>query len=172
MGRRPIYSPRKFHVWTFCLYPVPRPDDKHRDSNSTHLRSALSRVRGTVHDAFSLTARGGSCCDYDRCHWAATFKMAAAALFQLAAAPFACCWLWQCTYAPSHCLRLHCMIPRHDLGSSPRHAACPAGLLHPLHGLSHLTGGTHHSAISSAAPLHMHATCCRIVPSSCVISLR
>ena len=131
---------------------------------STHLRSALfSRVR-TVHDAFSplSTALGGDRCDHGRFHQAASLQMAAAALIQLAALPFACCWLWQCTvalFAPG------CMIPRHDLGSSPRHAACPVG----LDGRRLCAGATLLPAMSSAAPLRLHATGCRAVCCASVL---
>ena len=54
------------------------------------------------------------------------------------------------------------MIPRHDLGSSPRRAACPAGLLPPLHDRCLLSGATHLAAMSSAALLRLHATSCRV----------
>ena len=71
--------------------------------------------------------------------------------------------------ALSHYLRLRCMIPRHDLGSSPRHAACPAGLLPPLDGRRLFAGATHLPAMSSAAPLRLHATGCRAVCCASVL---
>ena len=71
--------------------------------------------------------------------------------------------------ALSHYLCLRCMIPRHDLGSSPRHAACPAGLLPPLDGRRLFAGATHLPAMSSAAPLRLHATGCRAVCCASVL---
>ena len=71
--------------------------------------------------------------------------------------------------ALSHYLRLRCMIPRRDLGSSPRHAACPAGLLPPLDGRRFFAGATHLPAMSSAAPLCLHATSSRAVCCASVL---
>ena len=45
-----------------------------------------------------------------------------------------------CGNAPLHYLHPHCIVPRHDLGSSPRHVVCPSGLLPALHGLRFLAG--------------------------------
>jgi hypothetical protein len=123
LGRRPIdYSGEKSeaHASLHCKptnmanFRLCRPH--------TFALALFSRAVGTVHDAFSpiSTVHGGGRCDYDRSIQATTRQMVAAAPLQLAAAPFVCCWLCQSTavlFAPTLG-----MIPRRDLGSSPKRA--------------------------------------------------
>ena len=64
-----------------------------------------------------------------------------------------------CGNASPHYLRPSYMIPWHDLGSSPRRAACPAGLLPPLHDRRLFAGAQQLPALRSAAPLCLPAAC-------------
>ena len=62
-----------------------------------------------------------------------------------------------CGNASPHYLRQLCMIPWHDLGSSPRRAASPSRLLPPLHHRRLFSGEQQLPAMRSAAPLHLPA---------------
>ena len=125
--------------------------------DTTHLRSRspLSRI-GTVHDAFSplSTALGD-----DRCDQVAAIRQPRSRWppQRSSSSPHRPLRAAGCGNASPHYLRPHCMIPRHDLGSSPRRAACPAGLLPPLHRRRLFAGAQQLPAMPSAAPLHLPA---------------
>ena len=109
----------------------PTPNDRLRPTTPS-LCSSFACV-GTVHDAFSplSTALGGDRLDYARCHQAASSRWPPQRSSNLLHRPLCAAG---CGNASPHYLRQRCMIPWHDLGSSPRHAACPSGLLPPLDG--------------------------------------
>ena len=69
-----------------------------------------------------------------------------------------------CGNAPQHYLRQHCIVPRYDLGSSPRHAVCPSGLLPALHGLCLLAGVV--ALASTALTSNALVDCCPLLDAA------